>query len=68
MSKTKLINDEKPLVAIARVTHQTGFYSSDYFNYIQPITKETTVGELIGWVNSHEHCLNLISLTIQEAD
>lgn len=60
--------DPYSLVAVAAVTQQTGYESSHTFRHILPITESTTVGDLVKWVNTKKHILNLVSLEIQHAE
>lgn len=56
------------LIAVATVTQQTGFDSSHTFRHLREITEETTVGDLVTWVNGKGHILNLVSLEIQNTE
>jgi hypothetical protein len=63
-----LIHHNEELVAVLQVSQQTGFDSSAYFTSIRPINSDTTVGEILKWVNGHKHTLGWISLQIQPID
>jgi hypothetical protein len=56
------------LVAVATATSQTGFDSSYTSRHIVSISEDTTIKDLITWVDSKHYILSLVSLEIQNYD
>ncbi len=63
-----LIHHNEELVAVLKISQQTGYDSSAVFESIKKINGDTTVDEIIKWVNSHKHTLGWVSLNIQPMD
>lgn len=68
MNNRPLIHHNENLVAVLQVSQQTGHDSSALFTSIKHINSDTTVGEIVKWVNAHKHTLCWVTLQIQQMD